>query len=127
MATKTTKKTTTKITPKAKKPTAKLKVAKKPTVKPKTKDLALVVTTDKKGVFFGYGKKTTETTIELKRCRMAVYWPEEVKGMPGLAATGPSAKARITRAVPSVILQGVTAVFECSKDAAEAWETGPWS
>jgi hypothetical protein len=126
MATKTTKKTTTKVTPKAKKPTAKLKVARKPTVKP-VKDVALVVTTDKKGVFFGYGKKTTETTIELKQCRMAVYWPEEVKGMPGLAATGPSAKARITKAVPSVILQGVTAVFECSKDATEAWEKGPWS
>lgn len=37
-------------------------------------DIALLVTTAHKGVFFGYGQPTNEKTIRLTKARMAVYW-----------------------------------------------------
>jgi len=87
---------------------------------------ALVVTTDKRGVFFGYGE-TSMPEIKLERARMCVYWSEDVKGVLGLAATGPTKGCRITAQVPSISLNGVTAVMEASDAAAAAWEQAAWS
>lgn len=97
----------------------------------KAKDLAsgtvpLVCTTALRGVFFGYGRPTEDKTIRLTQCRMCVYWSAGVKGVLGLAATGPQADCKITPAVPALTLQDVTSVMECSEEAAKAWEKGPW-
>jgi len=78
----------------------------------KNKNQPLVVTTEHKGVFFGYGIPTENKTIRLERCRMAVYWSSDVKGVVGLAATGPTASCKIGPAAPALTLQGVTAVME---------------
>lgn len=86
----------------------------------------LLVTTKHKGVFFGYGKKTSADTIELRNARMAVYWSSNLKGVLGLAVKGPDSSCRIGLAVPSLILRDVTAITECSPEAAKAWEKGPW-
>lgn len=86
----------------------------------------LVVTTVHKGVFFGYGTPTTDETIRLEKAQMCVHWSEDVKGVLGLAATGPTKRCRIGPAVPSIILRGVTAVLEATKEAAKAWEEAPW-
>jgi len=93
------------------------------------KQTAVVVTTEHRGVFFGYvnGAPTDEPTIKLDRARMCVYWPERVKGVLGLAATGPTTGSRITSAVPSITLQKVTSVMEASPEAVEAWEKGIWA
>ncbi|MGL6349118.1 MAG: DUF6948 domain-containing protein, partial [Aeromonas sp.] len=34
----------------------------------------VIVTTEYKGVFFGYADDTTGDTINLKNARMAIYW-----------------------------------------------------
>lgn len=88
---------------------------------------ALVVTTEHRGVFFGYGEPTDADTIKLEDVRMCVYWPEQNHGVLGLAAQGPLKGAKIGPAVPVATIRGVTAVFECTAEAAAAWESEPWS
>lgn len=90
---------------------------------------AIVVTTEHKGVFFGYGDAalSADKTITITQARMCVHWSESIRGVLGLAATGPDKNCRITPAVPSISLNGVTSVMECSEAAAKAWEVGPWN
>ena len=86
----------------------------------------LVVTTVHKGVFFGYGTPTNESTIELINCRMCIYWPSSVQGVLGLAVTGPKKGSRITPSVPSIILRDITAVMEATPESIAMWEKGIW-
>lgn len=89
---------------------------------------AVLVTTDKRGVFFGYTTDPpTSTVITLARARMIVYWSSETRGILGLAANGPAKGSRVTPQVPSLTLQGVTAVGDCTERAAEMMEKGTWS
>lgn len=92
----------------------------------KQKKQALVVTTDKKGVFFGYATPTTNTTIRLEEAQMCVYWSADIHGVLGLAASGPSKDCKIGPPVPAITLQGVTSVIEASPKAEEAWKRQPW-
>ena len=92
----------------------------------KSKEVALLVTTLHRGVFFGYGVSSDEKTITLKKAQMCVYWSADVKGVLGLASTGPSGSCRIGPAVPSITLQNVTAITECSEEAEKAWHEQPW-
>jgi len=89
----------------------------------------VVVTTAHRGVFFGYldGKSRKDAKIvTITRARMCVYWSADVKGVLGLAATGPSNDCRVGPAVPAITLQDVTSVMEASNDAIKAWETIIW-
>jgi hypothetical protein len=92
----------------------------------KAKERAVVVCTDKRGVFFGYATDTESDPIRLTRPRMCVYWDGATRGVLGLAATGPTSGCRVTRAPPAIELRGITAVIECSDDAVMAWEASPW-
>ena len=92
----------------------------------KSKLFPLVVTTEHRGVFFGYGTPSTSKEIRLEKARMAVYWSVDVKGVLGLASGGPTGSCRIGPAVPALTLQGVTSIMECSPEAAACWESGPW-
>jgi hypothetical protein len=85
----------------------------------------VVVTTAHRGVFFGYATDTTGDTIFLRRCRNAVYWVSTVKGFVGLATTGPLEGSRVGPAA-DLTLRNITAVVECSADAASRWEGAPW-
>lgn len=87
----------------------------------------LVVTTIHKGVFFGYAKPTTNKTIRLKNAQMCVYWSTDVKGVLGLASTGPSSSCKIGPAVPALTLHDVTSVMEVSKEAEAKWLNKPWN
>lgn len=87
----------------------------------------VVVCTEKRGVFFG----TTDAEvgadpIVLADARMCVYWDAETRGVLGLAATGPTARCRVTAAPPRVELRGITAVMDCAPEAAAAWRAAPW-
>jgi len=86
----------------------------------------LVVTTEHRGVFFGYGKPTTGKTIRLKQARMCVYWSSDVKGVVGLAANGPTKDCRVGPAAPAITLQAVTSVMEVSSAAEAKWKEEPW-
>lgn len=92
-----------------------------------TKSVPLVVTTAHKGVFFGYGTPKLAKSIRLTKVRMAVYWSSNVKGVLGLAVTGPLSGCKISPAVPAMSLDAVTSVMEATPEAAKAWESGLWA
>lgn len=89
-----------------------------------------LITTDntKRGVFMGYinPDDADKETIEAQDFRMAVYWSPDVKGVIGLAATGPTKNCRITKAAKRAVIKGVTAVIELTAEAVKAWEKEPW-
>lgn len=89
--------------------------------------IPMVVTTLHKGVFFGYGELSNEKTIKLNDAQMCIYWSSDVKGVLGLAASGPTKSCKVGPSVPSITLQDVTAITECSKDAEKAWKSEPWA
>ena len=104
---------------KAAKKTAKIK-------KTVAKERPVVVTTEYRGVFFGYAGDTSGDTITLHRARNCIYWSADVKGFIGLATSGPSAKCRIGPSA-TIELRKVTSVVEASQDAVAAWESMPWA
>jgi len=98
---------------------------KKTVKKSKPGERAVLVTTEHRGVFFGYATKTDCDPIILKRSRLCVYWSSDVKGFMGLAATGPSESCRIGPAA-DIELRNITAVVKVTPDAVKKWELGPW-
>ncbi len=88
---------------------------------------AVMVTTVNRGVFFGYATKTDGETIRIARARNCLYWHQNVKGVFGLAATGPSSQCRIGPQVPGLELRNVTSVTDVTPEAAAKWEAAPWA
>lgn len=91
------------------------------------KQVPLIVTTKHKGVFFGYGTPSDAETIRIERVRMVVYWSSDVRGIVGLASTGPSNGCKIGLQAPAITLRDVTAVIEVSPEAAKKFEEAPWT
>jgi len=85
----------------------------------------VLVTTEQRGVFFGYATNTDGTTIKLRRARNCIYWPASNKGFLGLAKDGPHEGARIGPAA-DIELRNITCVAECTEAAVKAWESEPW-
>jgi hypothetical protein len=98
----------------------------------KVGERAIVVCTAKRGVFFGYAPGSAQEIVErgsvtLQRARMCTYWSASTKGVLGLASIGPMHGSRIGPMVPEMACGEITAVLVCSGEAAEVWETCPWS
>jgi hypothetical protein len=86
---------------------------------------AVLVTTEHRGVFFGYATETDGATIKLRAARNCVYWSKDVRGFLGLASHGPSVQCRI--GPPAAIeLRAITCVAEVTPAATQAWEAAPW-
>jgi hypothetical protein len=85
----------------------------------------VIVTTEHRGVFFGYATDIDGETIELKRSRLCVYWSADVRGFMGLASGGPTASCKIGPAA-DVVLRKITAVLAVTPEAVKAWESAPW-
>lgn len=98
------------------------------TRKPVRKARWVVVTTEKRGVFFGLttAKMGAEPLI-LDTPRMCVYWDQATKGVLGLAATGPTSGCRVTAAPQRIELRGVTSIMDCTPEAVAAWQAAPWA
>lgn len=92
--------------------------------------IPVLITTDnsKRGVFMGFinPKDADKETLEAEEVRMAVYWSQDVRGVIGLAATGPTKDCRISKAAKKAVLKGVTAVLEITDEALKAWRKEPW-
>lgn len=93
--------------------------------KQNNKEIAVLVTTSHRGVFFGYAVDTNNKTINLRGARNCLYWPSSVGGFMGLAATGPNKETKIGPAV-DIILHDVTAVVKCTEAAEKAWLSANW-
>jgi hypothetical protein len=83
-------------------------------------DRPVIVCTEHRGVFFGYAEDTTGDVIHLKRARMAIYFGT-TKGVMQLAETGPTSSSKIS-ARADLEVRKITAVFEVTPPATEAWE-----
>lgn len=90
------------------------------------KPRAVLVTTEHRGVFFGYATDTSGETITLKNARNCIYWSASVKGFLGLAATGPNADCKIGPRA-DLTLRAITSVAEVTPEAVTAWEAQPWA
>jgi hypothetical protein len=82
----------------------------------------VLVTTEFRGVFFGYAEDTTGDNITLTNARNCIYWPAENGGFAGLAAEGPHKNARIGATVSQIDLRKVTSVTDVTPDAVIKWE-----
>lgn len=86
-----------------------------------------VVVTTARGVFAGHLVKYAEGGAVLTDAQMCLYWHETVKGVLGLAVTGPNAKCRVSPAVPRICVPGVTSVMDATPAAEAAWKVQPWA
>ena len=82
----------------------------------------VVVTTEYRGVFFGYATDTSGDVITLRNSRNCIYWPSSQGGFMGLASDGPKTGSRIGARLDKIELRKITAVLEVSESAAKAWE-----
>jgi hypothetical protein len=92
--------------------------------KNENKERAVLVTTEYRGVFFGYAVDTTKDTIKLRSARNCIYWSKSVGGFVGLAEKGPDSSCHIG-ARADLELRKITCVAEVTKDAVVAWENAP--
>ena len=86
----------------------------------------VIVTTEHRGVFFGYLEKGTEEqrTVTLTGARNAIYWAT-TRGFIELAQVGPNKSSRVGAVAPRIVLHAVTSVTDCTDAAAEAWRAFP--
>ena len=91
----------------------------------KNKERAVVVTTEHRGVFFGYADAVDGDIVKLRAARNCVYWSADIRGFMGLAATGPSENCKVGPAA-DISLRKITSVMECTPEAIAAWESAPW-
>ena len=89
------------------------------------KERAVIVTTEHRGVFFGYATDTDGDQIKLRAARLCVYWSADMRGFMGLASVGPSKDCKIGPPA-DITLRKITAVIEASPRAVERWESAPW-
>ena len=82
----------------------------------------VLVTTEYRGVFFGYAEDTSGDTVHLTKARNCIYWPSANGGFMGLASEGPVKGARIGAKVTEIDLRKVTSVTEMTEIAVAAWE-----
>lgn len=66
-----------------------------------TKARPVVVTTEYRGVFFGYAEDTSGDIITLSNARNCIYWSAATGGFMGLAATGPTARVLAPKSIAS--------------------------
>lgn len=93
--------------------------------KAQPQEVAVLVTTLHRGVFFGYTTDTQGAIIKLRNARNCLYWPAENKGFMGLANMGPVMGARVGPAA-DIELRDITSVALCTDVAVAAWESAPW-
>lgn len=101
---------------------------------PSNKTCPVLVTTEFRGVFFGYLSEediqawTTSPDLPLKldRARCCLYWPPEQKGFLGLASEGPLDGAKVGPSA-NLMLAKITAIADVSVEAVIRWKAAPWS
>jgi len=91
----------------------------------KKTELAVLVTTGRRGVFFGYTDDVSGSSIILRRARNCIQW-RGLKGFLALSTEGPNSQCRVGPAAATFEAREVTGWAECSPEAIAAWESAPW-
>lgn len=90
--------------------------------------VAVVVTTQYRGVFFGWASKDHDfaaDSITIELARNCLYWAASIGGFLGLAAVGPDRSCKVGSTARKLVLRGVTSVAECTPGAVGRWEIAP--
>lgn len=84
---------------------------------------AVLVTTEFRGVFFGYVECSEKlpNEITLTKARNCIYWSSSVKGFLGLSVTGPDSQCKIGAQVDELTLYRITSVTPVAPKAEEKW------
>jgi hypothetical protein len=84
----------------------------------------VLVTTEFRGVFFGYVKDDSKlpNEITLSNVKNCIYWASDCRGFLGLASGGPTSGCKIGAMVPEITLWKVTSVTPVTDSAVEKWE-----
>lgn len=82
---------------------------------------AVIVTTEFRGVFFGYAKETDGDVIHLRSARLCIQWTSDLRGFMGLASDGPSSSCRIGPRA-DIEIRKITSVIEVTPSAVKRWE-----
>lgn len=84
----------------------------------------VLVTTEFRGVFFGYisDDKKLPAEITLSGARNCIYWHSSIGGFLGLASNGPNSQCRIGKRVDEVTLYKITSITSIEPTAEKAWE-----
>lgn len=94
----------------------------------KDQGIAVLVTTEHRGVFFGYlVGEASKQRVKLRQARNCVYWSQQERGFLGLASIGPSKQCRVGPAVPELDIWDITAVATVTPEAVERWKASPWA
>lgn len=93
----------------------------------KTKEeRAVLVTTQHRGVFFGYTADADDApVIHLRSGRNVVYWPSSNRGFMGLANMGPQSGSRVGPAA-DIAVRDITSMALCTEEATKLFEAAPW-
>lgn len=85
----------------------------------------VVVTTQHRGVFFGFIDPAfeNERTLDITEVRNCISWSASIGGFMGLAAVGPNRDCKIGKQAPRVVLHDITSVLDCTEEAVKAWQT----
>lgn len=88
----------------------------------------VLVTTEHRGVFFGYlgSRKASKKEVTLEQCRNCGYWSTAMNGFLGLATKGPDDDCRVGPPADKVRIFDITSVTEVSPEAVEKWESATW-
>ncbi len=86
---------------------------------------AVLITTEFRGVFFGYLKDNSKAPAEITitGARNCIYWAASCGGFLGLAANGPNKDCKIGVRVPEITLYKVTSITPVEDNAVKAWES----
>ncbi|MCP3885117.1 MAG: hypothetical protein GY700_06515 [Propionibacteriaceae bacterium] len=89
--------------------------------------VAVVITTEHRGVFFGRVVDPAATQLVLHDARNCIYWHKSIGGFMGLAEVGPNSQCKIGRKLTKPFRPRglITSVMECTDTAAAAWDGAP--
>lgn len=84
---------------------------------------AVLVTTEFRGVFFGYTKSgvAPDNSIALINARCAIRWAT-TGGFLELSSKGPSRNSKIGSRTPKIILYKITSIADVTAEAVAQWE-----
>jgi hypothetical protein len=88
---------------------------------------AVLVTTEFRGVFFGFVKdgEKVPNEITLSKARNCIYWSSDCGGFLGLASNGPTQKCRIGSEVEELTIYKITSITHVSQSAKNVWMKSP--
>lgn len=89
------------------------------------KNKPVLVTTEFRGVFFGYVKedKNLPDEITLTKVKNCIYWTSSIGGFLGLSGKGPDANCKIGTEVEELRLFKITSVSPVSEEAEKKWNS----